>query len=277
MAVDDMIGDSFQGLTDHIFDEVRSISLGLKKQTDTDTASCAGAEKMASSSELESNADPPCAVPAITTTAVAALSGDRLHRESRNDNTPTRNLLRPSLPTTSSDVIDAACWATLMDWLVPPPPSFSSQHASERKKRPPAQQAFFLPCSDQDVRLLAEKKSAILAHCSAMAKSRRPSDDSQINSAGGDGQRSFMPHSKAYLACSRILCPSLEAVTACRKPQIAAISGMDCFVVPDFLLLTHDVCLSEVQSFCQVEYPVMFKVIPLTAIPSLESNLIGQL
>ena len=145
MAVDDMIGDSFQGLTDHIFDEVRSISLGLKK---------------------------PCAVPAITTTAVTALSGDRLHRESRNDNTPTRNLLRPSLPTTSSDVIDAACWATLMDWLVPPPPSFSSQHASERKKRPPAQQAFFLPCSDQDVRLLAEKKSAILAHCSAMAKSR---------------------------------------------------------------------------------------------------------
>jgi hypothetical protein len=181
VAVDDMMGDNYQGLTDHIFDEVRSVRIGVK------TGMCVGGS---------------------------------------------------DTPTNESEVIDDVCWDTLVSWLAPATASPGAESTP----------AFFLPCSDKDVRLLAHKKHTILAKLTAAT----------ALASNGGGTTEII--NQECIACSRILCPTLEAVASCQKPQIAAVSGMGCFIVPAYLLLTAEVCLSEVQSFCEVEYPVMFKV-----------------
>jgi hypothetical protein len=167
VGVDSIVGDNFQALTDHVFDEVRAIEL---------VTSCA-----------------------------------------------------KKLGYTTSKGIDNECWELLRDWLAPGlEPKCDKEHGPSR--------FYLLPCSDQDILSLARKVYSVL-------ESKNCSQRDSI-------------------VCSRILCPPLSVVLDCRKPQIVCLRNMNCFKIPDFFTLTQDVCLMEVQTFCEVEYPVLFKVSP---------------
>jgi hypothetical protein len=250
VAVDDMLGDSYQGLTDHIFDEVMPAKIGKvgeKKKKE---------EKEERGRERRRGRGSGGGDEGMCTDTPASASQLLSHT--------------PPSPSSKEDVeLDDVCWDALVNWLAP-----SSTRSSEQAELD-APLAFFLPCSDEDVRLLSCKMSTVLLAQTADFLST--SDDNNRSADGGDGDgdgdrdgdgdgviRRDSGHasrsSRDIIACSRILCPSEEAVISCRKPQIAAISHMDCFVVPDYFVLTDEVCLSEVQAFCEVDYPVMFKV-----------------
>ena len=180
VAIDDMIMDSFQGLTDHIFDEVRSFRIVTKRKKanswrDNDNGHC----------------------------------GSIVPNDSKEE-----------------DVVDDTCWQVLQEMLVP----------AEDPKR-----AFFIPCTDKDVQLLARKKSDILSEIGACTV-----DKAKL---------------KSRVACSRILCPNFDIVSLCKKPQmLCCVSVMKCFDIPDYILVDNDVSLVDVQAFCEVEYPVLIKV-----------------
>lgn len=274
----------FLGLTDHIFDEVRSFRLGeqqSKKETQTESEMNRANNMMCHGIQFRSPPATPATPPPVVISVMAAStasptssnpavatadfsgSSPHLSLNIHHRDSPIQHQMMPS------DAIDDICWTSLVSWLVP---SVTPLPDSTGDSAPLSPLAFFIPCSDKDVRLLAQKKSAVISTFSTTATGTASSDSSimgnrdntKIRSDGGCHRSSTL--NKEVLATSRILCPSSDTVAACRKPQIRAVSGMGCFLVPNFLLLTSDVCLSEVQAFCEVEYPVMFKVIMFCAL-----------
>ena len=234
VAVDDMVGDSFQGLTDHIFDDVRSFKVGSEVD-----------KKGGGDSGRERDGDLDCVVAASP--ALGCSSQPLTHSNSHSNSNSISHITLSQ----ESEQIDDACWEAILTWLAPTLPS----HTFPQNPHV----AFLLPASDKDVRLLAHKKRSILTQQETemtpiIGTTRH--DELSGHHISSDTQ----DRNRDAIACSRILCPSLQAVGMCRKPQITAARYMDCFVVPEFLVLSAAVCLAEVQAFCEVEYPVMFKV-----------------